>query len=79
MSCGVLSVYMHIQNLYVCLFLQDLSSVDHDKIYYAPFRKSFYVEVPEISRMTSEGEIWMFKKKSPMITAKLFELIFNFV
>jgi len=33
---------------------KDLSSVDHDKIYYAPFRKSFYVEVPEISRMTSE-------------------------
>lgn len=33
---------------------KDLGSVDHDKIYYAPFRKSFYVEVPEISNMTAE-------------------------
>ncbi|KAK3760692.1 hypothetical protein RRG08_010665 [Elysia crispata] len=33
---------------------KDLGSVDHDKIYYASFRKSFYVEVPEISNMTAE-------------------------
>ncbi|KAK3090638.1 hypothetical protein FSP39_013319, partial [Pinctada imbricata] len=28
--------------------------VNHDKIYYAPFRKNFYVEVPEIARLTNE-------------------------
>ncbi|GFR93039.1 pre-mRNA-processing ATP-dependent RNA helicase PRP5 [Elysia marginata] len=33
---------------------KDLGAVDHEKIYYAPFRKSFYVEVPEISNMTAE-------------------------
>lgn len=29
--------------------------MNHDKIYYASFRKNFYVEVPEIARMTTEG------------------------
>ncbi|KAJ8318546.1 hypothetical protein KUTeg_003637 [Tegillarca granosa] len=33
---------------------KELLAVDHDKIYYAPFRKNFYVEVPEIGRMTAE-------------------------
>ncbi len=28
---------------------------DHTKVYYRPFRKNFYVEVPEISKMTNEG------------------------
>jgi hypothetical protein len=32
-------------------------TVDHDRIYYAPFRKNFYVEVPEIARMTQEGTV----------------------
>jgi ATP-dependent RNA helicase DDX46/PRP5 len=27
---------------------------DHSKVYYRPFRKNFYVEVPEISQMTQE-------------------------
>ena len=27
---------------------------DHEKVYYRPFRKNFYVEVPEISGMTQE-------------------------
>ena len=27
---------------------------DHEKVYYRPFRKNFYVEVPEISKMTNE-------------------------
>ena len=39
--------------LLICL--QELAIVDHEKIYYAPFRKSFYVEVPEIAAMTTEG------------------------
>jgi len=34
---------------------QDLAAVDHTKIYYRPFRKDFYVEVPEIRNMTQEG------------------------
>ena len=29
---------------------------DHTKVYYASFRKNFYVEVPEIARMTPEGK-----------------------
>ncbi|KAH9513047.1 putative ATP-dependent RNA helicase ddx46 [Bulinus truncatus] len=33
---------------------KDLGAVDHEKIYYASFRKAFYVEVPEIARMTVE-------------------------
>lgn len=31
-------------------------TVDHTRIYYAPFRKNFYVEVPEIAKMTAEGK-----------------------
>ena len=31
---------------------KDLPKVDHKKIDYAPFRKDFYVEVPELARMT---------------------------
>ena len=31
--------------------------VDHNKIYYRPFRKNFYVEVPEIAHMTQEGRV----------------------
>ncbi|CAL1528686.1 unnamed protein product [Lymnaea stagnalis] len=33
---------------------KDLGAVDHEKIYYASFRKEFYVEVPEIAKMTPE-------------------------
>ncbi len=31
-----------------------LAAVDHSKIHYAAFKKSFYVEVPEIAKMTKE-------------------------
>ncbi|XP_025096547.1 probable ATP-dependent RNA helicase DDX46 [Pomacea canaliculata] len=31
---------------------KELTVVNHEKIYYAPFRKNFYVEVPEIANMT---------------------------
>ncbi|KAK9103094.1 hypothetical protein Sjap_020348 [Stephania japonica] len=33
---------------------EKLSLVDHSKIEYPPFRKNFYIEVKEMSRMTSE-------------------------
>ena len=33
---------------------KELSSVDHSKIEYTEFRKCFYVEVPELARMTPE-------------------------
>ena len=31
---------------------KDLPKVDHKKIEYAPFRKDFYIEVPELAKMT---------------------------
>lgn len=33
---------------------KDLTKVDHAGVDYEPFRKAFYVEVPEIARMTTE-------------------------
>jgi len=33
---------------------KELAKVDHTKQEYMPFRKNFYVEVPEIARMTPE-------------------------
>lgn len=32
-----------------------LEPVDHKKIEYEPYRKNFYVEVPELAKMTPEG------------------------
>lgn len=37
------------------VFRQDLVLTDHSKVYYAPFRKNFYVEIPELARLTPEG------------------------
>ena len=34
---------------------KDLTVVDHSTVTYKPFRKNFYVEVPELMRMTTEG------------------------
>ena len=42
--------------LHLTLILQELTLVDHTRIYYAPFRKSFYVEVPEIAKMSQAGK-----------------------
>lgn len=36
-----------------------LEPVDHQKIQYEPYRKNFYVEVPELARMTPEG-LWLY-------------------
>lgn len=33
-----------------------LEPVDHGKIQYESYRKNFYVEVPELARMTPEGQ-----------------------
>ncbi|KAL4239827.1 putative ATP-dependent RNA helicase ddx46 [Mactra antiquata] len=33
---------------------KELITTDHSKVYYATFRKNFYVEIPEIARMTNE-------------------------
>lgn len=50
-----LSCKVYASDLYTIFCFQDLGAVDHDKIYYASFRKAFYVEVPEIAKMTNEG------------------------
>lgn len=34
--------------------------MDHGKIEYEPFRKNFYVEVPELAKMSQEGKILLF-------------------
>lgn len=34
-----------------------LEPVDHQKIQYEPYRKNFYVEVPELAKMTPEGMV----------------------
>lgn len=31
-------------------------TTDHNKIYYRPFRKEFYIPVPEINQMTDAGQ-----------------------
>lgn len=33
---------------------KELAKIDHSGITYAPFRRSFYVEVPELTKMTAE-------------------------
>ena len=45
-----------------------LEPVDHQKIQYEPYRKNFYVEVPELARMTPEG-LWhcLFNKVPPSV------------
>lgn len=37
-----------------------LEPVDHGKIEYEPFRKNFYVEVPELAKMSQEGKMFLF-------------------
>ncbi len=35
---------------------KELAAVDHSKVEYQPYRKNFYVEVPELARMTPESK-----------------------
>ncbi|XP_040165907.1 probable ATP-dependent RNA helicase DDX46 isoform X1 [Anopheles arabiensis] len=48
---------------------KELAKIDHSGINYMPFRKSFYVEVPEIARMT-QTEIDAYKKELEGIAVK---------
>ena len=32
-----------------------MKPIDHDKVYYAPFKKNFYIPTPEIMKLSSEG------------------------
>lgn len=41
---------------------KDLQAVNHNKVYYSSFRKNFYVEVPELAKMTPE-EVDEYRKK----------------
>ncbi|KAK2510250.1 Ddx46 [Columba livia] len=46
-----------------------LEPVDHGKIEYEPFRKNFYVEVPELAKMTQE-EVNVYRLEMEGITVK---------
>uniref|UniRef100_A0A668AH36 Probable ATP-dependent RNA helicase DDX46 n=1 Tax=Myripristis murdjan TaxID=586833 RepID=A0A668AH36_9TELE len=46
-----------------------LEPVDHQKIQYEPYRKNFYVEVPELAKMTTE-EVNAFRMELEGITVK---------
>lgn len=48
---------------------KDLAKIDHNNIIYIPFRKNFYVEVPEISKMTSQ-EVDAYKEELEGIRVK---------
>ncbi|KAL3274336.1 hypothetical protein HHI36_015735 [Cryptolaemus montrouzieri] len=48
---------------------KDLAKIDHNNIVYLPFRKNFYVEVPEISKMTQQ-EVDAYKEELEGIRVK---------
>lgn len=48
---------------------KDLARIDHNNIVYLPFRKNFYVEVPEIAKMTHE-EVEAYKEELEGIRVK---------
>lgn len=48
---------------------KELAKIDHNNIRYMPFRKSFYVEVPEIAKMTHE-EVDAYKEELEGIRVK---------
>uniref|UniRef100_A0A2K6TRI1 Probable ATP-dependent RNA helicase DDX46 n=1 Tax=Saimiri boliviensis boliviensis TaxID=39432 RepID=A0A2K6TRI1_SAIBB len=50
-----------------------LEPVDHGKIEYEPFRKNFYVEVPELAKMSQEGKIPFFARWLMPIIPALWE------
>ena len=51
--CCIIVINIYPGNFFI--HLQELAAVDHSKVYYQPFRKSFYVEVPELAKLTPEG------------------------
>eukprot|EP00310_Coccolithus_braarudii_P018342 CAMPEP_0183344128 /NCGR_PEP_ID=MMETSP0164_2-20130417/9882_1 /TAXON_ID=221442 /ORGANISM="Coccolithus pelagicus ssp braarudi, Strain PLY182g" /LENGTH=767 /DNA_ID=CAMNT_0025515085 /DNA_START=48 /DNA_END=2349 /DNA_ORIENTATION=+ len=48
---------------------KELPKVDHAVVSYAPFRKNFYIEVPEIKRMTDE-EVEAYRKEKDTIKVR---------
>lgn len=48
---------------------KELIKIDHNHIQYLPFRKNFYVEVPEIAKMTQE-EVDAYKEELEGIRVK---------
>lgn len=48
---------------------KELAKIDHNEIHYAPFRKCFYVEVPEIAKMTHQ-EIEAYREELEGIRVK---------
>lgn len=48
---------------------KELAKIDHSGVEYMPFRKDFYVEVPELSKMTHE-EVNAYKKELEDIQVK---------
>ncbi|KXJ69861.1 probable ATP-dependent RNA helicase DDX46 [Aedes albopictus] len=48
---------------------KELAKIDHSGINYLPFRKAFYVEVPEIAKMT-QAEVGVYKTELEGITVK---------
>lgn len=48
---------------------KDLARIDHNNIIYTPFRKNFYVEVPEIAKLTHE-EVDAYKEELEGIRVK---------
>lgn len=48
---------------------KELAKIDHSNVEYTPFRKNFYVEVPEIARMTPE-EVEAYKEELEGIKVK---------
>lgn len=48
---------------------KDLAKIDHNNIVYIPFRKCFYVEVPEIGKMTQQ-EVDVYKEELEGIRVK---------
>ncbi|XP_017785596.1 PREDICTED: probable ATP-dependent RNA helicase DDX46 [Nicrophorus vespilloides] len=48
---------------------KELAKIDHSEVSYASFRKNFYVEVPEIARMTNE-EVDAYKEELEGIRVK---------
>lgn len=49
---------------------KELAKVDHSIMQYTSFRKNFYVEVPEIARMTSE-EVDAYKEVQQIVPSYL--------
>lgn len=71
---------------------KELAKVDHTSVQYTPFRKNFYVEVPEIAKMSPEEVeaykevkwelyhcvLWYFSKNDNFVMTYIFSLLWLF-